>query len=366
LDVFLMQLIAGIRLLPNREQDAALHDAMATINAACALISAEAWRTRTFARFDLHHLMYYRVRESLSLGASATQGAIAKVANAYKLDRARRRRFRPDGAVTYTERMLSFDLPNRTVSIWTKQGRMTIPFACDEQAVERLSGKRGEAKLIWRSGKWLLHIPCEVACDAVRDPAGFLGVDLGLVNIAADSDGEEYSGSLVLGLRRRHRRLRRKLQRKGTRSAKRLLRKRSRKEGRFARDVNHVISKRIVAKAKDTGRGIALENLEGIRERVTARRSQRATLHSWSFHQLRGFIEYKAMRSGVAVVTVDPRNTSRTCPECEHVDALNRKERGAFLCVGCGFAGPADTIAAINIGRRAAFDRPNVPAGGSS
>ena len=137
------------------------------------------------------------------------------------------------------------------------------------------------------------------------------------------------------------------------------MKKRRRKEARFARDVNHSISKRIVAKAKDTAHGIALEELGGIRERVTVRRRQRATLHSWSFHDLRAKIEYKAALSGVPVVMVDPRNTSRTCPSCGCIDKRNRPSQSSFLCVVCGFAGVADHIAAGNIARRAAVDLPH-------
>jgi IS605 OrfB family transposase len=131
-------------------------------------------------------------------------------------------------------------------------------------------------------------------------------------------------------------------------------------ESRFARDVNHRISKRLVAKAKDTNRAIALEDLQGIRERVTVRRSQRATLHSWAFFQLRTFVTYKAKQVGVPVFLVDPRNTSRTCPACGHVDKANRPSQPKFSCVVCGYAGLADHIAAVNIGRRAAVNPPIV------
>ncbi|MER3402118.1 MAG: hypothetical protein C4337_02170, partial [Armatimonadota bacterium] len=100
-----------------------------------------------------------------------------------------------------------------------------------------------------------------------------------------------------------------------------------RKERRFARDVNHVISRRLVAKAKGTGRGIALEDLKGIRERISVLKAQRRVPHSWGFHQLGSFIEYKARLVGVP--------------------------QALFQCVSCGFAGSADAIAAENI-RRAA------------
>jgi IS605 OrfB family transposase len=88
-------------------------------------------------------------------------------------------------------------------------------------------------------------------------------------------------------LRKRHFKLRQRLQKKGTKSAKRLLKKRRQKEARFARDVNHWIAKELVKRAQGTGRGIALEDLKGIRERVTVRKSQRRQHHSWAFNQLR-------------------------------------------------------------------------------
>ncbi|CAB1129488.1 protein of unknown function [Candidatus Hydrogenisulfobacillus filiaventi] len=185
------------------------------------------------------------------------------------------------------------------------------------------------------------------------------------VNIATDSDGETYSGGHLNGLRKRHAKLRQRLQQKGTKSAKRLLKKRRRKEHRFATDVNHRIAKRLVAKAKDTGRGIALEDLTGIRDRITVKKAQRRRQHSWAFYQLRTFVSYKAKLAGVPVALVDPRNTSRTCPLCGLIDKRNRPDQAHFRCIGCGFAGPADTIAAGNIARRAAVNQPHA-AGGSA
>ena len=84
----------------------------------------------------------------------------------------------------------------------------------------------------------------------------------------------------------------------------------------MAANVNHVISKRIVAKAKDTGFGIALEELKGIRERVTVRKASRRQQASWAFADLRAKITYKAQLAGVPMVLIDPRNTSRECAAC--------------------------------------------------
>ena len=81
--------------------------------------------------------------------------------------------------------------------------------------------------------------------------------------------------------------------------------------------------------------------------------------HSWSFCQLRQFIAYKSAIAGVPVALVDPRNTSRECPECGHIDKRNRPKRDDFRCKRCGLAGPADHIAARNISGRAAVMQPD-------
>ena len=213
--------------------------------------------------------------------------------------------------------------------------------------------------MVWRDG-FFLNTTCTIEESPQVETEGVLGVDLGISNIACDSDGQMHSGTAIKHVRHRHRRLRAKLQRKGTKSAKRRLKKLSGKERRFAKWVNHNISKGIVAKAKDTHRAIALEDLKNIRTRITVRRqsaaarSQRAILHSWAFFQLRSFVVYKAQRQGMPVHLVDPRNTSRQCHACGCIDKRNRPNQHTFLCVSCGHAAHADLNAARNIASRAA------------
>jgi IS605 OrfB family transposase len=280
------------------------------------------------------------------------------VADAYKSDRKTKRQFKKLGAVPYDSRILNWRMSSQRVSIWLMGGRQEIPFITGVHQLALLQYQQGESDLVYRKGNFYLYTTCDVPDDVPIDPEGWLGVDLGIVNIATDSTGESYSGSAMNNVRHRHRRLRRKLQKKSTLGTHRRLKKLAGKEHRFARHVNHTISKRIVEKAQDTACGIALEDLIHIRSRVTVRKSQRATLHSWSFYQLRQFITYKAQRVGIPVVFVDPRNTSRECPVCGCVDKRNRPNQSTFSCVLCGHAANADTNAAINIGRRAAVNQP--------
>ncbi|MBI4551156.1 MAG: IS200/IS605 family element transposase accessory protein TnpB [Candidatus Latescibacteria bacterium] len=268
--------------------------------------------------------------------------------------------FSPGRNTTRRKPLLSYKGLDR-VSVLSLRGRLTIPFVCGTSHHARLSRIRGEADLIERDGMWFLLQTVELPEPPPTDVADYLGVDLGIVNLATDSDGTAHSGKTVHGLRRRHHRLRQRLQSKQTKSAKRLLKQRRRKETRFQRDVNHCLSKTLVTTAQRTGRGLALEDLTGIRTRIRAQKPQRRVQSSWAFTQLRQFIEYKAKLAGVPLVLVDPRNTSRTCPVCGHCEKANRKTQVLFSCVRCFFSGNADTIAAEMI-RRAAVNRPDVDA----
>ena len=355
-----MKLTARVKLLPTTEHADALLKTLERANEACNYISEQAWESTTFRQFSLHKLTYYTVRERFGLSAQMAVRAISRVSDAYDIDKSTQRGFAPHGAFPYDDRILSYNLDKGIVSIWTLGGRLAIPFVAGPRDLELLQSRRGESDLCYVRGKWYLLATCDVETPEPIDVEGYLGVDLGIANIAVDNDGEFFSGAHVRGLRRRHSRIRGRLQAKGTKSSCRRLKSLSGKERRFATDVNHCISKQLVNKAERTKRGIALEDLSGIRGRVRVRKPQRRELHSWSFYQLRAFVEYKARLSGVPLVLVDPRNTSRTCPACGCIDKANRRSQDSFLCVSCGFAGRADHIAAINIGRRVVVNRPYV------
>jgi IS605 OrfB family transposase len=353
-----MKLIATTKLLPTSEQRQRLLQTLEQANAACQSISDVAWANKAFNRVRLHHLTYYPVREQFELTAQLVVRCIGKVSDAYKLDKKTRRVFHQHGAVPYDDRILTWYIGKQTVSIWTLDGREKIAFVCGERQKALLPHQQGESDLVYRNGAFYLFATCDVPDGEPIDPEDFLGVDMGVKHIAVDSDGTTHSAKHLLNVRHRHRRLRKKLQRKGTKSAKRRLKHLSGKEARFARDVNHCISKRLVNTAKDTKRGIALEDLTHIRTRVTFPRRRRDELHSWSFAQLRAFIGYKAQRLGVPVAIVDARYTSQQCSNCGHTSRANRPNQATFRCVSCGFVSHADTNAAINIGRRAAVNPP--------
>src|SRR6185437_4192586 len=199
----------------------------------------------------------------------------------------------------YDERILSFPRIDRA-SLLTLDGRVEVPFRFGTYAEGMLQRTRGQADLLYRHDTFFLAITVDVPEPTPADTDDFLGIDLGIIQLATTSDGEflnDAAGpkhSHVNQVRARFSRFRQKLQKKGTKSAKRLLRKRSGREKRFVKDVNHCLSKAMVSTAKGTSRGVALEDLTHIRSRVNGSTRQRRVLHTWSFFQLRAFIAYKA------------------------------------------------------------------------
>jgi putative transposase len=225
----------------------------------------------------------------------------------------------------------------------------------------------GGAGLVWREGTYYLHVTQSRETPSEQNEqspeGGTLGVDLGIVNLATDSEGERFTGKIVHLVRNRYHLRRQRLQNCGTRNAKRRMGRMGRmgqREARFQKDVNHCISKALIQKAAVARKVIALEDLSGIHERTTVRRTHRYERRSWAFFQLRQFITYKAAWTGVPVHLVDPRNTSRTCSRCGHCEKANRMSQESFLCQRCGFTPNADYNAALNISRKewAAVNRP--------
>lgn len=349
-----------VKLLPTQDQKKILLDTMKVVNTACNSISEFAFQNKVFNRFELQKQLYQSVRSEYRLGAQITILACRKVADSYyasikKGEELTLHKYRPRGAIAYDSRI--YTLKNNVVSLWTIGGRIKIPI---QTKYSLSTGKELDLCYDRTKNQFYLNISVDVPEEPKYVPQSYLGVDLGIVNIAATSDGIQVPGTDCERVRQWYQKRRQILQSVGTKSAKRRLKRLSKGERRFKKHVNHIVSKNLVALAKDTSRGIALEDLTGIRDRTTVRRPQRDRHSKWAFAQLRTFIEYKAAISGVPVVYVDPAYTSRTCSVCGYSHKNNRKTRNTFSCIACGHTEPADINAAKNIAFRAAANQPMV------
>jgi putative transposase len=368
-----MKIVTQVKLMPEAEQAAALRSTLCAVNDLACWASEVALAHGVPREYELRKHTYPHLKAS-GLGAQAAQHVIKKVRDAYttlhaniragNLGKPKSKRrikaeskpitFRADAAQPYDDRCLSWQYDAQTVSIWTTAGRLkNVRFVCSADALKTLREyRKGEADLIERDGSFYLIATCEVPEAETYEPDGFIGVDLGIVNIATTSTGYQAAGRGLNRYRKRQLALRAKLQKKRTKSAKRRLKERSRREQRHVKNTNHIIAKTIVTEAERTSSGLSLEELKGIRQRVRLRKPQRVALHSWAFAQLGDFIVYKAKRAGVPLVFVDPAYTSQTCAECGHVDKRNRVDQGLFICRACGVVAHADRNASRNIAHR--------------
>ncbi len=356
-----MKQVIVLKLLPDERQYGELTITMTAFNDACNFIAPLAFQHQTANKIRLYHIAYAEVRERFGLGSRLTDRAISKVAEAYKRDKKIAPVFKDGGSVVFDDRVMSFKGLD-TVSLGLLNGRELIPIRYGAYQAERMDRIKGQADLILRDGTFYLHVTIDLPDAPPADTSGgTLGIDLGIVEIATDSDGMSYSGSAVMAMRRKVKQHRRDLQKKRTRSAFKRLQSQSRRQSRYVRDVNHCISKELVNKALADRKALSMEALKGILERVNGFRRMRWLLGNWSFAQLQAFISYKAQMAGIPVAFVDPAYTSQTCSECGHCERANRPSQSRFKCKVCGLEMNADVNAARNIRARAVAMPPNVP-----
>src|SRR5713226_10505062 len=235
-----MKLPLAIKLTPSCAQHAALVAALERFNAACNAIAAVAFREHLANKMALQKIVYYAVRERFGLSSQMTVRAIGKVVEAYKRDTTIRPTFRPHGALTYDERIMSWKGLEH-VSLLALDGRHLVACRFGPYQQARRDFLRGQADLILRDGAFYLYATLEEPDVPTTDVEDFLGVDLGIVNIATDSDATVYTGEGVEHQRRTFAHRRRNLQRRQTRSAERKPQS-LQKQARFQRDSHHCIS----------------------------------------------------------------------------------------------------------------------------
>ncbi|GGN51104.1 putative transposase [Streptomyces albiflavescens] len=84
------------------------------------------------------------------------------------------------------------------------------------------------------------------------------------------------------------------------------------------------------------------------------------SIHDAGWGVFLGILAHKAESAGRVLIPVDPRNTSRTCPECGHVSGENRTTQEKFECTRCGHTANADQVGALNVAIRAGLVLPDV------
>ncbi|MBC9717012.1 IS200/IS605 family element transposase accessory protein TnpB [Streptomyces sp. TRM66268-LWL] len=215
-----MKLVVRVKLLPTPVQAKALEATLHACNEAATWAAHVAFDKKARRPLELRKHTYTEIRARWGLGAQAAQHAIKKTCDAYttlnanlragRYGRPGTRRhtraagkpvtFRPTAAQPYDDRMLSWQHQARTVSIWTTTGRMKgVAFTGQAEQLAFLAAHRkGESDLVCQDGTWYLIATCDIDEAALNThPNGFLGVDLGIVNIAVTCDGTRHAGRRI-------------------------------------------------------------------------------------------------------------------------------------------------------------------------
>ncbi|MFG2905421.1 hypothetical protein ACGF13_10225 [Kitasatospora sp. NPDC048286] len=229
-----MKIVVRVKLEPSPYQADALAATLRTCNRAANHISQVAFAKGEIRRNGLQPLVYRYVKDEYDLGAQAAVRSVKKVCDAYAALTANLRagnlgpkgskrrnkaeskpiRFREDAAQPFDDRMLSWNTDTKTVSIWTTASRLKgIGFRCSQDALAMLAEhRRGESDLVFRDGTWYLFATCDIPVQPVAEPVDWIGMDLGIVNIATTSDGQVMAGRGLNRHRARMVALRAKLQ----------------------------------------------------------------------------------------------------------------------------------------------------------
>ena len=354
---------AKVQVLTDDTQSQLLLETLTTYRDVCQYISDFVFETKTLKQRKINNELYYKIREQFGFGAQMTQSAIKTVIAAYRAIKTNQKKW-----IKAEFKKLQYDLvwnrdyslnSDRSVfSVGTLQGRVKLPFYI--KGMEKFFSsdrKFGTAKLVYKNGKFFLHIPVDVPVEllANKDINNIVGVDRGIrfVVTTYDSKGKTkfISGKQLQQKRKKFIRVRKQLQHRQTPSSLRRLKKIGQRENRWMRDVNHCISKALVEQFPK-GTMFVLEDLTGIKEKTIKKKKkkQRAEHNSWAYYDLEQKLIYKAQLKGQTVVKVSPYYTSQKCPKCGHTEKNNRdKKNHSFKCVNCGYKSNDDRIGAMNL-----------------
>src|SRR5215813_11922165 len=122
-----MKLTLQIQLLPEKQLADQLKSTIEWFNAACSWLAEQAFEMKTANKITLQQHFYYDLRGRFGLSAQMAAICIRHVGGAYSRDKSVLPVFRPDAAMPYDSRILSFKGIDR-VSILTLEGRIIIPF----------------------------------------------------------------------------------------------------------------------------------------------------------------------------------------------------------------------------------------------
>ena len=226
-------------------------------------------------------------------------------------------------------------------------------------------GELKNATVSFSGGKWFVSIQTERKVEQpIPHASAAIGIDMGITRFATMSDGSYLAPlSSFKKHESRLRRTQRAMSRKtkfssNWKKAKAKVQRIHTRIGNARRDYLHKATTTISQnhamvciedlQVRNMSKS-ASGNIEQSGKNVKAKSGLNKSILDQGWFEFRRQLDYKVAWRGGWLIAVLPHNTSRTCPQCDHVHAANRKTQAKFACVQCGFEANADLVGAVNI-----------------
>jgi len=219
-----------------------------------------------------------------------------------------------------------------------------------------------EARLVFRDDKFILYIYKCIPKPAKYIPKSILAMDVNEKHIVVGNSKIEYRFETAVEKAIRYKRLVENLQKKYSSTRyngwirRKNIRKRIKNFHKKARDILEdwikKISYKITMLAKQNQYAVAREDLTGLIENLRKlSKNHKVGLIILSYRKLEFWSNWQAEKHGVPIVIIEPNGTSSICPKCG--SKLKEKGHRVMKCLKCGFEADRDTIALLNIGKKA-------------
>lgn len=184
------------------------------------------------------------------------------------------------------------------------------------------------------------------------------GVDRNLRNITYGNCDKviQYDLSQAVEIAETTKQIIKSFKRNDVRIAKKLSSKYGKRRKNRVNQMLHRVSKHIVQQAKANKEAVVFEDIRRIRRLYQKGNCQgrqyRGMMNSWSFHEIKKQIQYKAKWGGIPVIQLsvkDTRGTSTLCPQCGERLQEDRRYRRQLWCPKCKRWHDRDIVAAINL-----------------
>jgi putative transposase len=294
--------------------------------------------SRWLGAFDLDKLTAGATELFAHIGSDTIQRVNAEFATRRKQFRRTKLRWRTS---TGSKRSLGW-IPFKAVQLKRKGRSMRFSgkaFRVFEQHL--LQGVRWKCGCFAQDavGDWWLCLPVERIISGAPATSEAVGIDLGLTDTAAASDGERLlAGQFYRGIEHKIA----QAQRRGhKRQAKRLHRKAARRR----KDALHKFSKKIVEKYHQ----IIIGDVSSLKLAKT--RMAKSVLDA-GWGMLKAQLKYKGEYAGRCVSIVNEKNTTRVCSSCGALtgpSGLDSLVVRRWVCRACGDTHDRDVNAARNI-----------------